>query len=264
MKKHCWQKVSASGEEVACHIASQLANAGLRRGGVVFVHSSLRALGAVPGGAETVIQALLSAIGDAGTLLLPAFSYRHVTPAHPFFDREATPSNVGALAEYFRTRPGTIRSIHPTHSICGIGQQARKLIDQHVFDCTPCGPHSPLSLLPKLGGQILMLGCGLAPNTSMHGVEELVEPPYLFGPDMAYQFHLPGNQVASKVYRPHSFAGWKQRYDRLERFLPPEALRVREVLGAETHILEAAAVWEIGLKILRQNPQAFVEPISSR
>ncbi|MFP6646122.1 MAG: AAC(3) family N-acetyltransferase, partial [Candidatus Latescibacterota bacterium] len=48
----------------------------------------------------------------------------------------------------------------------------------------------PLRKLRDLGGQLLFLGCGLRPNTSMHGVEELVEPPYLFGDDITYTLHL--------------------------------------------------------------------------
>src|SRR5690606_7869867 len=109
-----------------------------------------------------------------------------VTREQPEFDLVRTPSNVGTLAEYFRTRPGTIRSLHPTHSICGTGKRTAELLADHARDFTPCGPHSPLTKLPEVGGQILMLGCSLRPNTSMHGVEELVEPPYLFGPDVPY------------------------------------------------------------------------------
>ena len=35
-----------------------------------------------------------------------------------------------------------------------------------------------------------MLGCGLAPNTSMHAIEELVAPPYLFGEPLVYTMVL--------------------------------------------------------------------------
>jgi len=81
------------------------------------VHTSLRSLGKVPGGAETVVRGLLYALGENGTLLTPALSYASVGVNNPVFDVLHTPSCVGALPEYFRTRPGTIRSVHPTHSV---------------------------------------------------------------------------------------------------------------------------------------------------
>jgi aminoglycoside 3-N-acetyltransferase len=240
-------------------MAEQLLSLGLRPGGVLLVHSSLRSLGPISGGAETVIEGLLRALGPEGTLLLPAFSYNIVTAAHPFFDLRNTASNVGALPEYFRKRSGTLRSMHPTHSVCAVGKEARSLLANHVQDFTPCGPNSPITLLPGRSGQILMLGCGLGPNTSMHGVEERTEPPYLFGPDRAYQFFLPEGGVASKVYRPHGFDGWRQRYDRLDSMLPPSVLRVGKIFSAAAHLLEAHAMWEIAEDTLRRDPFAFVE-----
>ena len=60
-----------------------------------------------------------------------------------------------------------------------------------------------------------MLGCGLRPNTSMHGIEELVEPPYLYGDHLTYRLILADGEVIEKEYRRHNFRGWIQRYDRV-------------------------------------------------
>jgi len=213
------------------------------------VHSSLRALGC---GAETVIDGLLTALGAEGTLLMPALTYERVTRETPFFDVRATPSNVGVIPETFRLRPGTCRSLHPTHSVCAVGPFAALLPD-HARDTTPCGPHSPFHWLPKHNGQILMLGCGLAPNTSMHAVEELAEPPYLYGLPIEYRL----NGVA-KSYTPHGFQGYRQRYDRIGQMLD---VRRGKVLAGEAFLLEAAAMWEVALDALRKNPLAFVDPV---
>lgn len=67
-------------------LAADLRTLGVRSGGVLLVHSSPRARGSVPGGAETVVQGLLDALGLDGTLLMPALSYEYVTPEHPVFD----------------------------------------------------------------------------------------------------------------------------------------------------------------------------------
>ena len=111
-------------------------------GAALLVHSSLRSLGPLDGGAEMVVQSLLEALGPQGTLLMPALSYRTVGPQSPVFNVTTTPSCVGALPEYFRTRPGTLRSVHPTHSASGLGPQAQDLLGEHIRSTTPCGPYS--------------------------------------------------------------------------------------------------------------------------
>ncbi len=162
------------GTELNETLVRDLLALGVRPGGVLLVHSSLRSLGPLPGGAESVIRALLAALGPDGTLLTPALSFASVGRDRPIFDARQTPSCVGALSEAFRTRPGTLRSVHPTHSVCGAGCLAGELLGDHERDTTPVGPHSPFARLPAVHGQILFLGCGLRPNTSMHGVEERV------------------------------------------------------------------------------------------
>jgi aminoglycoside 3-N-acetyltransferase len=240
-------------------IADELLRAGVRRSGVLLVHSSLSSLGRVPGGPETVVRGLLEALGPDGTLLLPALSYMLVTPERPVFDVLKTPANVGAIPEHFRTRRGTRRSLHPTHSVCAVGPLAEELLTDHELDSTPCGPHSPFHRLPHYDGQILMLGCGLRPNTSMHALEELVGPPYLFGQELVYRLTLTDRSTTAKIYRPHGFDGWRQRYDRVESLLEGDALKRGKVLKAEVHLIEAKALWEVAAEALRRDPLHFVE-----
>ena len=268
------QLPQSTGLEAAARdrIAADLTAVGVRAGGVLLVHSSLSALGHVPGGAETVIQGLLKALGSEGTLLFPTLSYEYVTPKNPVFDVRRTPSNIGVIPETFRKRPGSMRSIHPTHSVAGIGVRARELLKYHVLDRTPCGPNSPFHKLPHAHGQILMLGCGLEPNTSMHAIEEKIEPPYLFGPEIPYILVYPDGTSYEKIYTSHGFDGWNQRYDRIEPLfeaaklrgsgVPEGALRRGPVLQAQVHLIEAEALWATALDTLRQDPFAFVERIA--
>lgn len=242
-------------------IAADLKKLGVQSGGVLMVHASLRSLGLPPGldtRAESMVRGLLEALGPRGTLLMPALSYRTVGPDAPFFDVAQTPSCVGALSEHFRTRPGTLRSVHPTHSVCGLGEGASVLLGDHHMDTTPVGPHSAFARLPEVGAQILFLGCSLRKNTAMHAVEELVEPPYLYGEDVNYQVTLRGGGWTTMRVRSHAFDGWHQRYDRLAGLLPA-GLRKGRVLAAECYLLDAAAMWQAALPALRADPLCFVE-----
>lgn len=241
-------------------LETDLLTLGLRPGGVLMMHASLRALGWLPGGAEAVIQGLLSALGADGTLLMPALSYEHVTRENPLFDVKNTPSNVGILPETFRQRAGTKRSTHPTHSVCAVGPLAAALLDPHIEDTTPCGPNSPFHNLPHHNGQILMLGCGLEPNTSIHAIEEITAPPYLYAEPIDYTLVLEDGANILKTYTPHGFNGWDQRYERVQDLLSPSALKRGPVLAAEAWLIESATLWEAALAALRQNPLYFVSP----
>ncbi|MCP4405184.1 MAG: AAC(3) family N-acetyltransferase [bacterium] len=246
-------------EEVQRQIVRDLRVLGLRKGGIVLVHSSLRSLGVVSGGAETLVSALLDTVGKSGTLLLPALSYASVGAHNPVFDRVQTPSCVGALTEFFRTRPGTIRSIHPTHSVCAFGVNAEELCRNHHLDTTPCGAHSPFSRLRELGGQVLFLGCGLKPNTSMHAIEEQVVPPYLFGEPVDYRIILEHKRDIAMRVTSHNFSGWEQRYDRLSQLLDEHGLKQGKVLEADASLIDGKKMWEQALAALQKDPLFFVE-----
>jgi aminoglycoside 3-N-acetyltransferase len=238
-----------------------LRDAGLCAGAAALVHCSLRSLGHVPGGAETVIDALLQTLGPRGTLLMCAHSYATVTPSQPVFDARHTPSCVGLVPEVFRQRPGVRRSLHPTHSVCGQGPDADELLGAHDLDQTPAGPNSPYHRLRQIRGLIVMLGCGLKPNTSMHGVEELVEPPYLFMDErVTFELRDADGRQRTASHRVHNFKGWRQRYDRVDQVLHDEQeLRKARVLNAEVCIIDAEALWHKAAAKLREDPLFFVD-----
>lgn len=244
-------------------IAKDLHALGVRAGDTILVHSSLKSLGPVPGGAETVIQGLLKALGEDGTLLFPAFSFSTVNLKNPVFDVKKSPCCVGALPEYFRTRPGTIRSVHPTHSVSGTGKKAKQILSENQLDTTPCGEHSPFRKMRTEGDWILFIGCTIAPNTTMHAVEELAMPPYLLGDPIEFKIiHEDGSESTMNVRR-HNFVatGYAQRYIRLGELLTPEELHCGKVLQAECYLMKVSAVWQKGLAAIQANPFHFVEPM---
>jgi aminoglycoside 3-N-acetyltransferase len=241
-------------------IAADLRNLGILPCDTILVHSSLKSLGPVPGGIETVIQGLLQAIGTGGTLLMPALSW-NVRPPE-IFDVKSTPCIVGAIPEFFRQREGVSRSLHPTHSVCAVGRLTGEFLDDHRLDGTPCGPHSPFRKVAESNGKIVMLGCGLKPNTTMHALEEYVEPPYLFGPSRLYEIKDQQGHVYRKEYRVHGFThhGYEQRYERvIELEEAGNFLSRGYVLQADTFVLQGLKFKTAVLKKLEQDPLFFVE-----
>jgi aminoglycoside 3-N-acetyltransferase len=237
-------------------LVADLRSIGLRSGDKVMVHSSFKSLGIRE--PETIIQALLVVLGENGTLLLPALSYLQQPPL--VHDTRTTPTCVGYLTEYFRTRPGVTRSLHPTHSVCAIGASVDELLGDHGADATPCGEHSPFHKLLHRSGRILMLGCGLRPNTTMHAIEEYARPPYLFGDPLIYTITDANGHIFQKQYVHHGFKGYAQRYDRAEAVLDAAQLRRGMVGNASSYLIDSHALHTQALVQLRSDPFYFVEP----
>lgn len=237
---------------------NDLESLGLPQNAVVMMHSSLKSLGQVPGGAETVINTIINYLSPGGTLLMPGLSYLSVRSDNPVFNVCKTPSCVGIIPETFRRMDGVKRSLHPTHSACGMGKQAEELLKSHHKDNTPCGSNSPFHLLPKVDGYILMLGCGLKPNTSMHAVEELIEPPYLYGDLLEYTLIDEDGNQTKKEYIRHGFANTVQRYDRIAIVMEAPGLRFGKVCGAQCFLIHAPVLWEASVNKYRENPFYFV------
>jgi aminoglycoside 3-N-acetyltransferase len=247
---------------VVRRMAQDLAALSVRKAGILLVHSSLKSLGPLPDGPETAVEGLVEAFGNDGTLLMPAFSYETVKAENPNFDTLNTPSCVGALPEFFRKRRGTMRSIHPTHSVCGIGPGAGQMLGGHSKDVTPCGKNSPFFKLKEEAGQILFIGCGLKPNTSMHAVEELVEPPYLYDGWVDYRIKLADGRETAMRVRSHGFSGWRQRYDRIEAVMGGEGISTGKVLSANCFLLEASVFWQKAYDTLKGDPLYFIDRIT--
>ena len=238
-------------------LVADLKAIGLRAGSAVLVHSSLRSLGLGRSGAAALWEALRRAVGSGGCVLVPTLSYETVTAANPVFDVRTTPSCVGSFPEWVRRRPEVTRSIHPTHSVAGVGFAASHLLCGHAADRTPAGPHSPFRRLRDAGGAILMVGCGLRPNTSIHGIEELSEPPYLFAGRTEFTCIGRDGERFSAMYRCHGH--FPQYYDRVTELLGGEELHRGTLAEAESFLIDARALWEKAHAALRRNPTFFTE-----
>ena len=146
---------------------------GVAPGDGIVVHSSLRAVGPVNGGADAVASALVEAVGPDGLVVAPTFTY---DSAH--FDPAATPGRTGALAEAFRRRPDSVRSLHPFYSVVAVGPAARALCADHELR-PATGIDTPLDRLAAVGGSVLLLGVDHTADTTAHVGEFHTPVPYL-------------------------------------------------------------------------------------
>jgi len=154
-------------------IVQSLKDIGIVKNDSVIVHSSYRAMGKVEEGPETVLRALLRAVGTDGNLMLPVFNYTKSVP-EPYFDPEKKSARTGIINELGRHRPDAVRSLHPAHSVAVIGPKAKFLTNNHQ---TSFGIDSPIDRLAKIGGKILLIGVGHVSNSTIHIAESYAETP---------------------------------------------------------------------------------------
>jgi aminoglycoside 3-N-acetyltransferase len=187
--------VAVTQAEPATLARSQLARdftrLGLAPGQDLIVHCSLRRMGWVPGGAETVLAALREAAGPHATIVVPTQTAGNSTTsrayhaavagmntaqrgdyerAMPGFDPKSSASHgMGRLAEFIRVQPDAVRSNHPQASFTALGPAADRLMKVHDLDCH-LGERSPLAALYD-GAAILLLGVGYEACTALHLAE---------------------------------------------------------------------------------------------
>jgi aminoglycoside N3'-acetyltransferase len=157
------------------------------------VHSSLRSFGAVVGGANAILDGLLS---EDCTVLVPTFTYGsfalappanlNLRPARNGFDPQRvwqqdiseqsiyTPASreidksMGVLPAAVVARPQRMRGNHPLNSFAAIGPLAEKLIAGQQ----PVQVYMPLDVLAELRGSIILMGVGLERMTFLHFAEQ--------------------------------------------------------------------------------------------
>jgi aminoglycoside 3-N-acetyltransferase len=140
-------------------IKADLRKIGVAKGSHVAVALSLKSIGHVKGGADTVIDALLEAVGPEGTIMMHTFTGLFAIskiPTDYLFDQSTEP-NTGLVPRNFLKRPETIRSHHPAVSVAAAGKLAKYLTKDHNEHSEPYLPYQKLA---QINGKYLAIGIG--------------------------------------------------------------------------------------------------------
>ena len=173
-------------------IIESLQKLGVQPGDLLMVHASLKAIGPVEGGAETVVAALRSAVGPSGTVM--GYASWDKSPyeetlngarlgdearrSWPPFDpaTAGTHRGFGLLNQFLVQAPGARRSAHPDASMVAVGPLAETLTQPHELGHA-LGEGSPVERFVRLGGNVLLLGAPLNSVTALHYAEAVADIP---------------------------------------------------------------------------------------
>lgn len=144
--------------------------------GLATIHSSMAMLAPpMPLGQWDALYAVGRLVQRGWTLAFPAFTFSFCRGG--VYDREATASETGVLADWVRAGlPGAIRTDHPIYSFVVIGPKAAE-----IAACpseTTFGDTSPFALFEAEDAHVVMLGSGWNYATPFHRYEEKAGVPY--------------------------------------------------------------------------------------
>lgn len=239
-------------------LTGQFKEAGLRQGDTVLLHSSLKSFGLVDGGAGGVITALINAIGEEGTLVVPTLTGRREDSksSPPVFDVVNTKCWTGILAETVRNREDARRSLHPTHSAAAIGCRKEELTRGHEYSVSPCDDKSPYYINAAVKGYILLAGVDQESNTSIHSCEEIAGVPYHLQPDVV-KVNITGydGEKLTVANRLHNWEKPETDFNKLDELLESKGIMKKYRVGSSLiRLINAYEMFEFTVGLLRKTP----------
>jgi aminoglycoside 3-N-acetyltransferase len=170
---------------------------GIKSGDLVLVHSAMRTLGHVEGGARIVVDAFLDAVGQRGTVVAPTFTFKHESQENPVIDPRNDPSEMGAISEEIRNRPEALRSCAFRHSFAAIGRRANWITNVDPV-LSPFDLRSSFGVMLALGAKVVLLGVTYSSSTSHHFAEWVSEVPYRYSFVRTVKLRLPDGTVVQQ------------------------------------------------------------------
>jgi len=229
----------------------QLLDVGVERGGVLIVHTAFSKVAPIDGGPLGLIEALCTALGANGTLLMPSMSDDDDTPFDP---RTAACRSLGIVADSFWRLPGVLRSDNP-HGFAAYGPAAPALTRPHSLD-VPHGPDSPPGRVYELDGQILLLGVGHDANTSVHLAEAIAGVRYRIP---KYLTVLVDGQPVRHAYAETDHCC--ENFQKLDAWLESAGKQRRGRVGhAEARLMRSRDLVDTAVLQLRAEETVFLHP----
>ncbi len=153
-----------------------LKRVGIKKTDTVLAHTSMRAIGAVEGGCDGLIDGFVSYLTE-GLFLVPTHTWDNVGKDQPVFDVRTTKPCIGALPTVAAFRTDGVRSLHPTHSVAAFGKRAAEFVKGEEKATSPCPAGGVWARLYDENAKILLIGVGLNRNTYIHAVDEMLDLP---------------------------------------------------------------------------------------
>ncbi len=241
-------------------LMKDIEQAGIRKKGTLLIHSSMKAVGAVEGGGDTVLDAFIDYMKE-GLLLFPTHSWSDENLRDGIYNPKTEYSCIGILPNLFMKRAGAIRSMHPTHSVTAMGNRAQAYVLRDSDVHTPCPRNGCFGGLYDEEAQLLFLGATLKTNTFIHSIEEWLNVPDRINPQSRkIKLLLDDGDIREIDFYGHysTHGDVSKNYDKLLIPMIHKGIAREVKIGdAASYVVEVKpmADWVVGL--LKENPSLF-------
>ncbi len=149
------------------------------RDSIVLMHSSLRLIGNVEGGASGLLDILISYFTEKGGLFCVPTHTWHRLDDKITLDMKSADTCLGAFSSVAIEDGRGLRTESPTHSmvIFGDRKRAAELAEGEKQALTPTAPQTLYGKLFDLSGYVLLVGVAQNRNTYLHTVDEMLKIP---------------------------------------------------------------------------------------
>lgn len=245
------------------NLLNDLNSMGLKSTDTIMVHSSMKAIGPVESGADTVIDVFMEYFAE-GLFMMPTHTWAQMSAEYSLFDPETEPACVGILPNIFRQRAGVVRSLHPTHSIAAYGDRASSYIEGEEEITTPCQPGGCWSRLLEENAKILLIGCTHTRNTFIHAVEELLDvPERLTENPVDFQIKMPDGSIKEVAVHRHYNRHTEhisEEYDKLlQAYYDCGAAEKVKFGDADCILCDAKQLYDVTKKVLSHEINCLID-----
>lgn len=230
----------------------------------IMIHSSMKSIGDVEGGADTVVDAFMEFFRE-GLLMTPTHTWAQMSAEYSTFNPVTEPACVGIIPNIFRQREGVVRSLHPTHSIAAYGKAAVEFIKGEENATSPCPPGGCWDRLKDIDAKILLLGVTHTRNTYIHSIDEVMDvPDRLTKEPTLMHIMMPDGSIKDVQMHRHynsRVANWiSQEFDKLiPAFEGLSATRKVKFGDADCILCDARKVFEVCEKIFSKEINCIIE-----
>lgn len=247
-------------------ICDSLRAVGLDYGQTVFVYTDLRNIGALRGVrtrhdfCAAYLHAILDVIGPEGTLVVPTYTTQ-VARFDLDFIWEETPTPMGIFPEHVRTRPGSVRSIHPLLSLTAHGRHAARICADN--GTSSHGVDSPYDRMREAGAKILSIGLGRIYAVGIaHHLEAACSLPYCYNKLLKWRPVVAGRRLERPYFATLRYAEFLDIPYALDRFADAvdaaDGMRAVELGNSTVCMTDYRHCFDVGRVMLRDQPYMFL------
>ena len=241
-------------------LVQDLRKLGVEENDNLLVKCSIRSLGPVQGGINTVLESLLEAVGEKGSVIGMSYTYCYKLPlskknAQKVFHRY-TPTNTGAFNQYLIHHSSAMRSQHPVNSFVGIGPKAYELLKEH--DSSKPAREPILRLSKEKNSKGLLLGTiDITPGSgTIHVAQTLLNLKQNTFGKYGVNYYDEKGEIKTYIHREVggcSKGDWKFH----EHYRKNGACSEGKVGNAQSMLVNLNKSIEIEMELMRKDPTFF-------